>query len=196
MGRHAAVFGGSFDPIHVGHLTLARHAREACDLDEVMFVPVGAPPHKAGPAASAEDRLAMVTLAIDGEPKTSVSRIEVDRQGKSYTVDTLSALLDEDPNLDLHLLIGADNAVEMGSWHEPERVLELSRVTVLCRPGWHRGRVPSSLAGRMTFLDSPLIDCSSTEIRTRLLEGASVEGLVADCVTRYIESHRLYGVPS
>ncbi len=193
MPERLGVFGGSFDPIHVGHLTLVRHARGACELDEVVFVPVGDPPHKPGPVAPGEDRLAMVELAVRDEPDTSVSRIEVDRAGKSYTVDTLGVLGEGDGERILYLLIGADNAVDMASWHDPERVLDLANVTVLCRPGWEHGEVPDDLAERMTFLDSPLIDCSSTDIRERVSRGLPIDELVGRPVAGYIEAHRLYG---
>lgn len=192
MSRRVGVFGGSFDPIHIGHLTLARHAREACKLDELMFIPVGDPPHKAGPVARADHRLAMVSLAVIAEPNTSVSRIEMDRTGKSYTVDTLRALRQSLGDVELFLLIGTDNAVEMGSWYRPDEVLELSRVTVLCRPGWDRARVPGELAAKMTFLDSPLIDCSSTDVRERVASREPIVALVDDSVARYIDAHELY----
>lgn len=192
MARRVGVFGGSFDPIHVGHMALARHARKACNLDEMVFVPVGDPPHKTGSVACADDRLAMISLAIVAEPDTTVSRIEVDRSGKSYTVDTLCALRLSMGDVELFLLIGADNAVEMDSWHRPEKVLELSRVTVLCRPGWDHAVVPGELAAQMTFLDSPLIDCSSTGIRDRVARKESIGTLVDDSVARYIDAHGLY----
>lgn len=192
MGRCIGVFGGSFDPIHLGHLSLVSHSRSACGLARVILVPVGDPPHKSGPAASADHRLAMLDIAAEGEPGTSVSRIELDRPGKSYTVDTLEALKEEERDGELLLLIGADNAIEMETWHDPDRVLALAQVTVVGRPGSARSKVPPDLAARMTFIDGPMVDCSSTEVRRRIAAGEAVAHLVPPGVAAYIEQHELY----
>jgi nicotinate-nucleotide adenylyltransferase len=178
------VFGGTFDPVHVGHLAIANAALEELDLDRVYFVPARRSPLKeAGPIASAEDRLAMLTAAIGGEPRFRISRAELDREGPSFTVDTLAGMRDEG---ELFLILGADAYAEFAKWREPQRIRDLATIVLAARPG-----VPNAPTGAR-MLDSPLMDISSRELRARAARGRSLRYLVVEPTLRYIEEHRLY----
>ncbi len=197
MAGRVGIFGGTFDPIHLGHLIAAQEALDACHLARVLFVPSGDPPHKPHRAVTAAaHRVAMVERAIEGDDRFAVSRVEVDRPGKSYTVDTLEALARSlKEGTELFLLIGTDSALDMPTWANPERVVSLARVAVLARPGFDRAGVRSDLAGRMSFLQTSQVDISSTEVRRRLREGRSIRYLVPDAVMDYIRRHGLYAEP-
>ncbi len=192
--RGIGILGGSFDPIHTGHLILAEEVLDRCQLERMLFIPSAAPPHKSHHAmAPAEIRAEMVSLAISGHPAFELSRIELDRPGTSYTVETLEALRRQvGPDRPLHLVIGTDSAVEMSTWCRPERMMELACVTVVERPGSDRTSVDAGLAGRMRFLDTPLLGISSTDIRSRVREGRSVRFLLPDRVAAYVKAHGLY----
>ena len=202
------VLGGTFDPIHVGHVAVAHAARRELGLDEVLVIPAAHPPHKPGvPMAPAEDRLAMVELAVADEPGLVASRIELDRSGPSWTVDTLEALHDDagarpdERDVALTLILSADAFAGLPTWHEPERLLRLARVAVAPRPGHARPSfedLPShlrELAAATVFLAGPNIDVSATDIRRRVAAGHPIDGLVAPAVARYIEAHHLYRQP-
>lgn len=185
MRERIGVFGGSFDPVHHGHLTIALAALESLPLDRVVFVPARRSPLKEGvPSASEADRLAMLERAIDGERRFALSRLELERPAPSYTVATLEALSDAGV---LFLILGADAAAEFARWHRPERIRELATIVVARRPGTHG----TGLDGA-TLLDSPLMDISARELRERAARGRSLRYLVPDAVWRYIEEHRLY----
>lgn len=198
------ILGGTFDPIHHGHLAIAEAAREELGLERVLFVPAGQPPHRAhAPGASAEDRAAMVALAIAGAPAFSLSRLELDREGPSYTVDTLTALA-TGAATDLRFILSAEAFAEFPTWHEAERVLALCRLVVLPREGHPAPDLPALVArlpaldGRVTLLDGPRIRLSASEVRGRAAAGLSVRYLVPDAVAAYIADHRLYragGIP-
>lgn len=193
MPRHVGIWGGSFDPVHVGHLILAQEALVQCPLDHLVWVPAGDPPHKRGPQASGEDRVRMVELAIAGHEAFSVSRAEVDRKGKSYTVRTLEDVrASSEPDDRLFLLIGSDNAVDFDQWHAPEQVADLAEIVVFDRPGHDRSRIPDAYAARMRFLDTPLIEISSTAIRERIAARRPTRYWVPDDVARWIEAQGLY----
>jgi nicotinate-nucleotide adenylyltransferase len=178
------VFGGTFDPVHVGHLAIANAALDDLQLDSVFFVPARRSPLKEdGAIASAEDRLAMLTGAIANEPRFRVSRLELDREGPSFTVDTLEALRGEG---ELYLILGADAYADFARWREPERIRSLATIVLAARPG-----VPNAPAG-VRMLDSPLMDISSRELRARAARGRSLRYLVVEPTLRYIEEHRLY----
>jgi nicotinate-nucleotide adenylyltransferase len=196
------VFGGTFDPIHVAHLAVAEAARDTFGLRRVLFVPAAQPPHKPGRAIThVEHRLAMVEAAVVGNPAFEVSRIEVDRDGPSYTVDTLAALCDADPRQRLALIVSADSYAELPTWHEPERILELAALIVAPRdgyaapdPGFLARTYPAANAA-IAFLDGPHIRLSASEIRARAATGRSVRYLVPDAVAAYIGDHGLYQDP-
>jgi nicotinate-nucleotide adenylyltransferase len=199
------VLGGAFDPIHIGHLAVAEEAREALDLGVVLFVPTGSPPHRDDAVAAAADRVRMTALAIAGNPGFRLSRIELDRSGPSYTLDTLELLAaDErgqgrDP--DLVLFLSAETFHDLPEWHEPRRILELARVAVAPRVGhatpdraWLTRAFPG-LEEPVTFLQDPHLGVSSTKIRTRLAAGRSIRYLVPDPVIADIGEHGLYARP-
>ena len=178
------VFGGTFDPVHVGHLAIANAALDELGLERVYFVPARRSPLKHdGPIASADHRLAMLTAAIVGEPRFRVSPAELDRTGPSFTVDTLESLRGEG---DLFLILGSDAYADFERWREPARIRELATIVLAARPG-----APNAPAG-VRMLDSPLMDISSRELRARAARGRSLRYLVPEAVLRYIEEHRLY----
>lgn len=183
------VFGGTFDPVHVGHLAIALAALEEVPLDRVLFVLARRSPLKAdGPEASEDDRLRMLEAAIADEPRFAISRLELERPGPSYTVDTLESLRDQG---DLFLILGADAADELDKWRDPERVRELATLVVAPRPGWS----PPSRADRTIALRSPLLDVSSRQLRAMARSGRSLRYLVPDPVRRHIEARGLYRPP-
>jgi nicotinate-nucleotide adenylyltransferase len=215
------VFGGTFDPIHIGHLAVAEEAAEALGLERVLFVPAARPPHKPGVEfASGEDRLAMVELAIAGNPRFAASRIELDRPGPSYTVDTLAVLAQEggavgpggepeasDPadgpvaTCTLHLVLSAEAFAGLPTWHEPRRVLTLARLVVAPRDGFPDASGASlsawfpdlpEAATRAVFLDGPRLHLSASALRRRVAAGRSIRYLVPDAVRAHIEDHALY----
>jgi nicotinate-nucleotide adenylyltransferase len=193
MPRRIGIWGGSFDPVHVGHLILAQEAVAVCGLDRLIWIPSGDPPHKAGPVASGKHRIAMVELAIQDQARFEVSDVEVSRSGKSYTRQTLSEFRDAlDTDDSLSLLIGADNAVDFQNWHDPEGVLDLAEVVVLNRPGFDVKNASGSLCARMRFLKTPLFEVSSTEIRKRIKAGQPIRHWVPEAVCEYIDREGLY----
>ena len=186
MTARVGVFGGSFDPVHHGHLAIALAALEAVPLDRVIFVPARRSPLKdSAPEAAETDRLAMLERAIDGERRFAVSRIELERPAPSYTVDTLETLA---PEGRLFLILGADAAADLARWKRPERIRELATIVVARRPGTSAAPTMNAMT-----LDTPLMDISARELRERAARGRSLRYLVPDAVWRYIEEHRLYG---
>ena len=203
MTRAAApvgLLGGTFDPIHNGHLAIAATVRSALDLAGVVFIPAGIPPHKPGqPVSPAADRQAMVELAIASEPAFSLSPIELERPGLSYTVDTLGGLAaDQRYAGGLEFILSAEALAGFPSWREPARILELARLAVVPRAGarpfdraWFDGHLPG-WRERVDFVDGPLIDVSASVIRDRVRSGLPIDGLVPPGVADYIERHHLY----
>jgi len=191
------ILGGTFDPIHIGHLAAARAAIDCAQLDRVLFVPSAQPPHRGAATAGAVDRLAMTRLAVEGEPRFEVSDVEVKRGGASYTADTLSELHGTRPQDDLFLILGWDAARLFNTWHEPGRVNALASVVVVGRPGTEAPG-PSELAAAgldperviKCFVATP--DVSATELRHALAAGESVAGKVPPAVERYVAQHHLY----
>lgn len=190
------IVGGTFDPIHVGHLVIAEAAREALALDRMLFVPAGVPPHKPiAEVTSVEHRVAMVQLAIADNPSFELSRIEVDRAGPSYTVDTVEALAAEG---DVTVILSVETFRELPTWHEPERLFAAGRVAVVPRegypapdPGWLAATFPGR-EDRVTYLDAPHLGLSSTAIRARVAARRSIRYVVPDAVGAYIAAHDLY----
>ena len=189
--------GGTFDPIHVGHLAIAEEARESMGLDRVVFVPAGTPPHKpAGAVTEVGHRLAMVAAAIADNPAFELSMIEVDRDGPSYTADTLEALAAAGD--DLTLILSAETFAQLAGWHEPDRLFEAARMAVVPRegyaapdPAWLSSTFPGQ-ESRVTYLEGPRLGLSSTVIRARVAAGRSIRYLVPPAVEAYIASHHLY----
>jgi nicotinate-nucleotide adenylyltransferase len=183
------VFGGSFDPVHHGHLIVGQVASDALGLDALRFVPAREQPFKVGRhRSSAEHRYAMLLLATAEAGGFAVDRAELDRSAPSYTVHTLEALARQEPGARLVLLLGADAAADMPAWHEADRIPELARVVVFARPG---SRVPvSPLIAQV--VEVPALDISATEIRRRVSRKQSIRYWVPDPVAEYIARHRLY----
>ena len=194
------IYGGTFDPIHFGHLVLAEQCREQCGLDEVWFVPAALPPHKlTNTISSADSRCGMLELAIAGHPAFRVSRIELDRQGPSFTVTTLEHLKAANEARELFLLIGADSLRDLPYWREPARILELATVAAVNRGDRPlpdttelRQSVGPIVDERILRVSMPGIDISSTDIRARVREHRSIRYLVPRAVEMYINHHHLY----
>lgn len=181
------VLGGSFDPPHEGHLALARAAARQLGLDRVVLVPAWAPPHKpGGPTIPADRRLAMVRAAVEGDPIMGVSTIELDRQGTSYTAETLEQLAADHPGADLWFIMGADQLEGFAGWERPERIVELARLAVAWRPGAGDPAMEELAgpvaAGRIDVVDMPEVSISSTEVRERLARGDDISSLVPPAV--------------
>jgi nicotinate-nucleotide adenylyltransferase len=186
------VLGGTFDPPHIGHLLAASDACEALALDRVAFVPAAVPPFKSRTVqATAEQRLRMLELTIDGDSRFEASRLELERDGLSFTVDTLAALADATPGISLFHLIGEDLATQIASWREAPRIAELATIVVLARgDGVAASALESSLP--MTRLQTRRVDVSSTEIRDRVRAGRPIHGFVTDAVASFIDAAGLY----
>jgi nicotinate-nucleotide adenylyltransferase len=180
--------GGTFDPIHLGHLRAAETAREALQLDQVLFVPAGQPPHREAPKAPAPDRFAMVGLAAGERAGFVASDVELRREGPSYTVDTLGSLRSSCPGDELVLIVGSDTFPEMRGWRDSERVFALAQVAVVSRPGAE----PAATAARVACVYGPALEVSSSAIRELLRQRRSVRYLVPAPVADYIEKRGLY----
>lgn len=191
------VLGGTFDPIHMGHLAAAAAAIECAHLDRVIFVPALHPPHRSPTVAPAEDRLEMSRLAIAGDARFAVSDLELRRAGLSYTVDTLVELRRQHPEAELFLILGWDAASLFHTWHEPERVRELATVVVISRPGL---QAPDAAVLEAAGLDPahtvlcirPTPAVSASEIRQAVKARQSIDGMVPADVERYIAARGLY----
>lgn len=184
------LFGGSFDPVHHGHLIVARAVAEAAGLREVRFVPAREQPFKSGRhGAEAGHRAAMLELAVAGEPGFRVEPLELERPGPSYTVDTLRALHAREPGVRFALMVGADAARELPQWKEAAALPGLATLVVFARPG---AAVPAGLPDRTIVVEAPQVDISATAIRARVRAGRSVRYLVPDAVAAYVATHRLY----
>jgi nicotinate-nucleotide adenylyltransferase len=200
------ILGGTFNPPHLGHLALARHARDELGLELVALVPAHTSPHKAGAGGARrwpggrdpgpEHRLRMCRLAVDGEPGLSVCAIEIERGGLSYTVDTLQAIRADHPSVELTLIVGADVAATLGSWREPARLLELAQLAVAGRPGAELRLALDGSEERVRFVDMPAVAVSSSLVRERSAAGEPIEELVGPAVAAYIAEHDLYRAPT
>jgi len=191
-------FGGTFDPPHIGHLVIADQAFTQLKLDEVWFVPVGQPPHKAGNHISQpEHRLEMVTRAIIGHPGFKVSRVDIDRPAPHYSVTALEILEAQHPQHDWCFIMGADSLSDLPHWHAPARLIELATLAVAGRPGARPDMTEleqdiPGLCRRVRWVDAPLVDVSSTQLRQMARAGRSLTYLLPDAVASYIHQHNLY----
>jgi nicotinate-nucleotide adenylyltransferase len=193
------LFGGTFDPIHLGHLILAEQCREACRLDKVWFVVAGAPPHKLGDRTAAIHRLEMVRIAIAGHSSFAVSEIETTRPGPHYSVETLGSVRRDCPSDDLFFLIGADSLADLPTWRDPGKIAELATIVVVNRPGLEEiepATLPDFGPGAYPLMSVtiPPIGIASTELRRRLAEGRTIRYMVPRAVEAYIDAHGLYRV--
>jgi nicotinate-nucleotide adenylyltransferase len=195
------ILGGTFNPPHLGHLVAAQEAYRELDLDQVMLIPAGTPPHKpVEDEPGAEHRIELCRLAVGDDARFTVSDLELRRDGPSFTVDTLDVLRSQSPSDDLFLILGGDIAAGLPNWHEPERVLELATVAIAKRRGTAKAAVQDALAQlkggeRARFFEMPRIGISSTMVRRRVRAGQPIRYFVPDGVMHYIETHGLYGPP-
>jgi len=194
------VLGGTFDPVHRGHIMMAEEARDALSLTEVLMVPAGQPMIKVNDRITpAEHRLAMLRLAVAGIPRIRVSTMEIERLGPSYTVDTIAGLREKrGAGDDIYFIIGWDSLEHFDEWREPERILSMCFLAAVPRPGFPRpdtraleNSVPD-ISNRVVFLDKPLADISSTAIREKAAKGESIVDLVPGPVADYIKEQKLY----
>jgi nicotinate-nucleotide adenylyltransferase len=196
------ILGGTFNPPHLGHLVCAQEAYLQLALDQVMLIPARIPPHKpVDDEPGPEHRLALCRLAVEGDERFTVSALEVDRPGPSYTVDTLEELHSQAPENELFLILGGDVAAGLPYWREPERVLSFATVAVAKRRGTSKSAVDQALSSirggdRVQFFPMPRIGISSTQVRRRARAGVSIKYIVPDAVASYIEEHGLYGGPT
>jgi nicotinate-nucleotide adenylyltransferase len=193
------IFGGTFDPVHLGHLILAETAREAASLDEVWFVPAFMAPHKQGQRSTpARERIDMLRLALAGHSQFRINDLEIRRRGPSFTVETLQELKSQHPDDEFLLLIGGDSLADFPTWRDPQRILELVRLVAV-----NRGRDPLNVEGAMKSLgngledriitvEMPAVDLSATEIRQRCRTGKSIRSWTPRAVELFIHQHRLY----
>ena len=202
------ILGGTFDPIHYGHLRPAQEAMQQLALAELRFIPAATPPHRPPPVASPAQRLAMLELAIHGLPGLRLDERELKRAGPSYTVDTLASLRAEFKNTPLCLLIGADQFRSFETWHRWQEIPDLAHLVILSRPGSMSGELPAwararectdfhalrkAPGGRLVFLGVSPQDISATRIRAALARGETARGLLPETVLEYIETNRIYG---
>jgi nicotinate-nucleotide adenylyltransferase len=196
VGRRLGVMGGTFDPIHHGHLVTAEEALVQFGLDEVIFVPTGQPWMKEGRDVSpAEDRYLMTVIATASNPRFTVSRIEIDRDGPTYTVDTLRALGTENPDAELYFITGADAMLEIFEWKDPDEVLSHAHFIAATRPGYDLARFDATASTRhpnVSVMNVPALAISSTDIRRRVREGRPIRYLVPEGVKSYIEKAGIY----
>lgn len=192
------VLGGTFDPPHIGHLILAETAINGLGLEQVIFVPAGEPPHKQDrPLTPAAQRFAMMERAIAGNPRFSISRVDMDRPGPHYTADMLSLLRQQNPGHNLYFLMGADSLNDLSVWRAPAWIIAQAQIAVMRRTGTVinldtlAAKVPG-LRERVTFVDAPTIDISATMLRDTVRAGLSIRYQVPDAVLEYIAKYRLY----
>ncbi len=193
---HVGLMGGTFDPIHVGHLIAAEAAREACGLDAVWFIPSAVTPLKDGsPQASSEQRLEMVQCAVGSQPNCRAMDIELARGGVSYTIDTVSELQARNPGCTFSYIIGADRINDLTAWHRIEELASRVSFIGLARPGHDvvPSQLPPYIREKLRIASMPQLDISSTDIRRRRAEGRSIRYLVPDEVYHYIVRNDLYG---
>jgi len=194
------VFGGTFDPVHIGHLGIAEAARSSLGLDEVLVIPAGEPWLKAGQRVTvACHRMAMVELAVAGFPFLRASDIETRREGPTYTVDTLAELHRRlGPGTDLYLVLGTDSLIEIGRWHQPRRLFELSSLVGIARPGSAEldpkalDAISPGASDMIKLLDGPMLDLSAATLRRRVSQRLSIAEFVPEAVEDYIQRHGLY----
>lgn len=196
------VFGGTFDPVHLGHLILAEQCREQARLDQVWFVPAARPPHKQERELTPfAQRAEMLALAVAGHPVFRVDDLEKDRPGPSYTVDTLDELSRRHADADLYLILGSDCLPDLPGWREPAKIAERAGFLIVARPAWPIWpadqlraalRLPEQVPLRLQVVHAPLVEIASRDLRRRCAEGRSVRYMVPRAVETYLETHQVY----
>jgi nicotinate-nucleotide adenylyltransferase len=194
MGQRIGVLGGTFDPIHVGHLVAAVNARDAVGLDRVILMVANIPWQKAGTRAvsTAEDRLALVEAAVGGVRGLEAGRLEIDRGGESYTSDTLSAMHEAGPDDELFLIVGWDVAADLTSWERTQEIQGLATLVVVNRPGSGRPRALEEAGWRVAEVTVPNLEISSTDLRARAAEGRPLDYLIPEAGVRCIRARGMY----
>lgn len=193
MGERIGVMGGTFDPIHNGHLVAASEVSALYDLSDVVFVPTGQPWQKTEREVSqAEDRYLMTVLATATNPRFSVSRIDIDRPGLTYTIDTLRELREANPSAELFFITGADALAQILDWHSYEEMFSMAHFVGVTRPGYPLALDDRFPKGSVSLLEIPALTISSSDCRERVGRGAPIWYLVPDSVVRYIDKRRLY----
>jgi nicotinate-nucleotide adenylyltransferase len=197
-GERLGVFGGTFDPIHIGHLIIATELQHALRLDRILFVPSGHPPHKADQTISPDaDRLAMLRLAVVDNPAFAISTLDLDRPGPSYTADLIQLLHEQYPDARLVFLMGEDSLRDLPTWYRPDRIVSLAEIGVAIRPEVEADleliyqRIPAA-SGRITVVPTTLIDISASELRRRVRDGKPIRYQVPATVESYIMTNGLY----
>jgi len=195
--RRIGLLGGTFDPIHLGHLIIASEIFHRMKLYEIRFIVAPRPPHKNGIQASDRDRIAMVTSAIEADPRFVIDLIEFERTGPSYTIDTLRSFRDRAPHDEIFFIMGEDSLRDFPSWDSPEGIVEIARIAVATRPGVSVDleaifRTIPTARGRISIVATPEVAISSTAIRKRLREGVPITYLVPEPVEQHIERQGLY----
>lgn len=195
--KRIGLFGGTFDPVHIGHIVAAEYALDACGLERVLFVPTRIPPHKEAPDTPAEDRFHMIEVAVADRPGLGVSRVELDREGPSYTVDTLRYLRTRHPDVRFAWIVGADQLLGFPMWKSPEEIVSLADLIAVVRPGYneHKGMdvVRKQFPGAvLEVVEMPRLEVSSSELRARLEAGRTVSVLVPQAVQELIRAKGLY----
>ena len=187
------LFGGTFDPPHIGHLLVAQTVCEAEDFDKILFIPAFQPPHKRD-ITPVDERISMLELAVEGNPNFEISDVELKRKGVSYTIDTVKAIKTEMSlkNNEIFYLIGSDSLLEFQHWKEPEGILNECQVIVAIRPGFRPSDIPSWFLQRIQFANIPRFEISSTNIRHRWVENKTIRYMVTLPVWEYIEKNNLY----
>lgn len=201
MIKRLGIFGGTFDPIHMGHLLVAEMARQECDLDKVLFIPAANPPHKSDKHVSPPNyRFEMTELAIKSNPYFQISDIELKRQGKSYTIDTLKDLRKiYSEECEFWMIVGGDSFRELDTWRNAKELIKLCNFAVYMRPHVsidtckiQAKKIHGQANSRVLFVEAPMIDISSTDIRDRVAQGKSIRYMVPDAVRKYIIEKRLF----
>ncbi|WP_349407899.1 nicotinate-nucleotide adenylyltransferase [Pseudalkalibacillus sp. SCS-8] len=187
--KKIGILGGTFDPPHLGHLIIATEALEQCSLDKVLFMPSAIPPHKNRKISSGKHRIQMVQRMIENQEKFELERIEFDRTGPSYTVDTISALKERHPEWDFYFIIGADMVDSLHTWDRIEQLLEMVTFIGVKRPGY---QFDSPFMDSIVQIETPMIELSSTLLRERFAKNRNTKYYVTEEVQKYIEVNRLY----
>ena len=191
--KKIGLFGGTFDPVHTGHLIIAQSVRESLGIDTIIFIPSARPPHKNSDIMfTPEERYSMLSAALEGNPHFLISDIEMSRKGPSYTIDTIREIKSTAaPNTKLFFIVGRDNLAEISSWEEPHAIIGECGILAADRPGHENDTIPVWLKSAVKIVPTPLIEIASSDIRARLREGKSIRYLVPDAVLEFIENFKL-----
>lgn len=186
------LFGGTFDPIHHGHLISAQYVAETCELDQVLFIPTGNPPHRETPKTPAACRLNMVKDSIEDHPWFDISTIEIDRKGPCYTVHTIQELTEKLPDHEFNLIIGEDELISFTEWKNWQEILEHTTLLAMTRPGFNKKNIPGPVKEHVELLSGPQIEISGKKIRQRVRDNQPIHYLVPPVVRQRIKKENLY----